>query len=1007
MFTFRNAALLLCLALAGLAVAQGTGRAYADVETLFAQPYKWPNRIILPISSVAYLPSQDILIMTNGRMLSRAIYEEGASEQHVTHSFDRHNVITAIATHSTDDRFAFATRTGRLEVYRSVNKLASFVQVWKDASLPRGPAQLHWHPNSEILFTACSTGAICRVDISVARNRPICDLPPFTRRLPHPVNVYLPIRERYGTQWKYLFFSRQIKELFLVSITDGWLNHVRFALRDRVDHFASDRVDPSQVFTTWRGAINHYDLRSNTATLLKSGFFPTPRGLMVSNFDSVPNSNLLFFSFGRDTYFLDKTNFVAIQKSSNPLIWNWLSPNVMDFVVKGNDYWVFQGGRIRLWYKGIGSQIAFASKFEDMDYYPWCPTGFWRLQNGKCVQFGSPIPEGFGPNPGSSNLLPCNAKGCLDCSDNYLVCKRCRQIFTFYPVTGLCYTLLDIPEGFGVNQATGNLQACADKNCVRCRADYTKCELCNQRTIFKFLNPDTRTCQTKLVIKDGTGIDLATGKIVPCQDANCLNCQSDHSFCTACKPKSPAPFLHSVRGVCVPKTYTEAGFGFDLVAFTFRECEDSNCSDCTADYRKCSVCKPNTFYDRIRFACFDEGSIPEGFGPNLDNGLVLKCADAACTDCSENYLVCEACSELSASKYLFEGKCLALAKIPEGFGPDDEGKLVPCESELCADCRTDNDVCTRCKVDPLNKIYKYIDACFQLNDLPDGVGLHQTKDELVDCAVTKCRTAAEPDSNNGGSGGSGSSTGGSNQGGDSGSGSQGGQTGGDSNGGQGTVVVGPDAVSWVEPIFPVIEVSARRYVYSIILDTKLNFTVLFPSTVRDFSEQFPQTQAIDSVVRSLVSQYYNSDSLAAAEQRVEAAGNPLKRGSYHTFTEYVEVDRVNLKRVLYWLSAYHFRQTVELDTLFEFYEAIKKCRGYLAREYLVAPYIGQDFVVSRAHLLIAECPKSAEGKHRFFVHSGSGRAGYSGSQPSDSQLSAIDAAVKTRLFVEAVRYFDI
>lgn len=1005
MISLRNTSLLLCLAFVGLASAQGTGRAYADVETYFAQPYKWPNRIILPISSVAYLRSQDIVIMTNGRLLSRGLYEEGAKETHIFHSFDRFNVITAIATHSADDRFAFTTRTGRLEVFRSVNKLASFVQLWKDASLPRGPAPLHWHPDSDILLTARSTGALCRVDISVARNRPICDLPPFPRRVPSPINAYLPIRERYGTQWKYLFFSRQIKELFLVSITDGWLNHVRFALRDRVDHFASDRVDPSQVFTTWRGAINHYDLRSNTATFLKTGFFPTPRGLQISNIDSVPNSNLLFFSFGRDAYFLDKTSFVSIQKSSNPLIWNWLSPNVMDFVVKGSDYWVFQGGRIRLWYKGIGSQIAVASKFEDVDYYPSCPTGFWRLQNGKCVQFGSPIPEGFGPNPGSSNLLPCYAKGCSDCSENYLVCRRCRQSFTYFPVTGLCYTLLDIPDGFGINQVTGNLQVCADKNCVRCRTDYSKCEVCNQRTLFKFLNPDTRTCQTKLIIKDGTGIELSTGKIIPCLDANCLSCQSDHRVCSACKPKSPAPFLHSTRGVCLAKTYTEAGFGFDVAEFTFRECEDSNCEDCAADYRKCNVCKPNTFYDKIRFACFDEGSIPEGFGPNLDNGLVLKCADASCTDCSENYLVCEACSELAVSKYLFEGKCLAAAKIPEGFGPDDEGKLVPCESELCADCRSDSDVCTRCKVDPLNKIYKYADACFQLNDLPDGVGLHPTKDELVDCTVAICRAATQPDSTSGTKGDGSSSTGSSSQGGNG--GSQGGQTGGNSDGGQSTAVVGPEAVSWVEPIFPVIEVSARRYVYSINLDSRLNFTVLFPSTVRDFSEKFPQSQAIDSVVKTLVSKYYSSDSLAADEKAVEAAGYSLIRGSYHTFTEYVEVDRVNLKRVLYWLAAYHFRQTVELDTLIQLYDAVKKCQGYLAREYLVTPYVGQNFIVSRAHLLVTECPKTADGKHRFFVHSGSGRAGYSGNQPSGSQLAEIDGVVKRRLFVEAVRYFEV
>ncbi len=998
MLNLRRASLLLCLVIAGLAVAQGTDKAYSDVETYFAQPYKYGNRIILPITSVAYLRSQDIVIMTNGRLLSRGVYEEGSTDAHAIHSFDRLNVITAIATHSSDDRFAFTTRTGRLEVYRSVKKLSSFVQLWKDASLPKGPAPLHWHPNSELLLTARSTGALCRVDISVARNRPICDLPPFPRRK-NLVDFYLPIRERFGTSWKYLFFSKQIKELFLVSLTDGWANHVRFTLRDRVDHFVSDRVDPSQVFTTWRGAINHYDLRSNTATLLKSGFFPTPRGLQVSNIDSVPNSNLLFFSFGKDSYFIDKTSFVSIQKSSNPLIWNSLSPHVMDFVVKGNDYWVFQGGRIRLWYKGIGAQIALASKFEDMNYYPLCPADFWRLQNGRCIQFGSPIPEGFGPNRGSTDLLPCNAKGCQDCSENYTVCRRCRTGFTFFPATGLCYSLLDIPDGFGINTATGNLQACADRNCVRCRADFSKCELCNQRTPFKFLNPDTRGCQIKLVIKDGTGIDLSTGKIVPCQDANCLTCQSDHRFCTACKPKSPAPFIHTVRGVCLPKTYQESGFGFDSVSFTFRECEDLSCDDCRADYRRCNVCKPNTFYDKIRFACFDEGSIPEGFGPNIDNGFVLKCADPSCTDCSENYLVCEACSPLSANKFLFEGKCLGLAEIPEGFGPDDEGLLVPCESELCADCRSDSSVCTRCKVDPLNKIYRFNDACFQLNDLPDGVGLHQTKDELVDCAVSKCRSTAEPDSTNGGQQGS--------------NGSENGQTGGDSetgdsNGGQTTVVVGPDAVSWVEPLFPIIEVEARRYVYSVILDSRLNFTVLFPSKVRDFQEKLPQTQAVDSVVKSLISRYYSSDSLAADEKQIEAAGYALKRESFHTFTEYVETDRVNLKRVLYWLASYHFRQTVELDTLIEFYERIKKCqgKGYLAREYLVTPYVGQDFILSRAHLLIAECPKSADANFRFFVHSGSGRAGYSGQQPSGSQLATIDGTIKTRLFLEAFRYFD-
>jgi hypothetical protein len=329
---------------------------------------------------------------------------------------------------------------------------------------------------------------------------------------------------------------------------------------------------------------------------------------------------------------------------------------------------------------------------------------FLNPLTGKCVE-ASTIPSGFGTDPSDpsgNKVKACKDTNCVDCKQDFSKCSECSQKTAYKfldKASGTCISPAELPEGKGFNPQTGSIEACRDTNCATCSNDSRICTKCRKDTAANILDSRTGTCHSTQSLPEGSGVDKATGQIVDCKDPGCSNCSEDYSFCTKCKSGT---FLDIVTGSCYTSTDVPSGLGVNPETGNIQPCKDANCVSCGEDFKVCKKCGTDTpfkYLNAVTGTCQSPASVPGGQGVDPATGTIKRCKDVNCAKCEDNFAVCKACRQDGPKNILSEktGTCIANNEIPSGKGINPAtGQLENCAVEGCDDCSANSTACAKC-----------------------------------------------------------------------------------------------------------------------------------------------------------------------------------------------------------------------------------------------------------------------------------------------------------------------
>lgn len=348
------------------------------------------------------------------------------------------------------------------------------------------------------------------------------------------------------------------------------------------------------------------------------------------------------------------------------------------------------------------------------------------------------MPQGLGPNLMIAIVQNCTLDHCIDCSTNYTQCRSCNNGFRLFKTNDfntscLPMTLTDIPIGYGIDTSSSTLiQACSDRRCLNCSADYEKCQECVLEYLLYPAFTDTdklsiaSTCVAFDQIIPGVGMDSSLSQIlIPCTDSNCQNCDKiNASRCLVCTSSSYFYSAQDGAKICLGEDINSlddhSGFGLNGTNSLELVACSSLCNICDTDYQKCTECMvkhPTTnetvYLNSAGDSCLLHSDMPAGEGPsiaagndtsNLISAIQLRsCETPNCDACRTSYTVCTRCQ---ASLYVHIDtatqsiSCLRVDQIPAGYGHAlgySVDKVMPCSIDGCADCLTDNLRCRSCE----------------------------------------------------------------------------------------------------------------------------------------------------------------------------------------------------------------------------------------------------------------------------------------------------------------------
>jgi hypothetical protein len=307
---------------------------------------------------------------------------------------------------------------------------------------------------------------------------------------------------------------------------------------------------------------------------------------------------------------------------------------------------------------------------------------------GSCIPPAS-IPDGFGVNTATYNVVACSDANCRLCVANYQYCTNCLAASGTYAYGGNCLLPSAAPAGYGADLGGSNtMGTCTVSHCNLCQNDRTTCQGCDGTTGNYFYGG---SCIPPASIPAGFGANLLTYMVLACMDPHCGLCAANYLLCSGCVPAS-GYYLYVSN--CILPSASPLGWGPDLFTQLINPCTVPHCSSCTVDRNTCQGCDTNTGYVLYQGACTLISALPAGVGAKLSDGTAQACAQAGCTTCNSNYLTCDGCPQGS---YTFNGKCIAADQIPQAYGVDAATKkVVSCTDGNCKKCSANYQICTEC-----------------------------------------------------------------------------------------------------------------------------------------------------------------------------------------------------------------------------------------------------------------------------------------------------------------------
>lgn len=299
-----------------------------------------------------------------------------------------------------------------------------------------------------------------------------------------------------------------------------------------------------------------------------------------------------------------------------------------------------------------------------------------------------------------------NASFCVSCDSGYFIDN--------FSLSGHQSCRSDSPPGYGKDPASGKLLPCQVSNCQLCGDYYRNCSVCSLPFKALIQTDNSTTCNSINQELPGYGWNSSLDAYVTCAIPNCKRCWNNSQVCSNCSDASTQDYYLRVDGSstsCLSKDLIPRGLGIDQTEMTLKNCSLENCSLCVDNFSNCTACNFN-FSLHIdpdgTQACLP-GTV-EGYGPNHASGSTVACNNPFCKDCALDFSNCQNCYYGYVTLWQSPSSSLACQQLSSSqpLGPDLEAinstlasltpKLRPCvDSERCEDCSLNYLSCQKCK----------------------------------------------------------------------------------------------------------------------------------------------------------------------------------------------------------------------------------------------------------------------------------------------------------------------
>jgi putative cell wall-binding protein len=216
------------------------------------------------------------------------------------------------------------------------------------------------------------------------------------------------------------------------------------------------------------------------------------------------------------------------------------------------------------------------------------------------------MPDGYGVESTTNLVVRCIDTYCFKCAINTLFCTECRTDLGYflYPETSRCLLNTTLNPKFGIEKAVpggsvGLVKACADTYCLNCFEDYTVCKACDVSADY-YVNLTTSSCVYFNDFPVGWGVNNIYGRAEKCLSDGCLDCFFDKNVCDRCD-NSTSIYLDGT--VCKDYLTAPFGMGIDYEAGLLAKCSTENCADCKFNHTYCDRCDQSKFYYKMFDKC--------------------------------------------------------------------------------------------------------------------------------------------------------------------------------------------------------------------------------------------------------------------------------------------------------------------------------------------------------------------------------------------------------------------
>ena len=205
-----------------------------------------------------------------------------------------------------------------------------------------------------------------------------------------------------------------------------------------------------------------------------------------------------------------------------------------------------------------------------------------------------------------------------------------------------------IPFRSGLVVNTQSIRSCSD-GCDACNEDYTICTRCS-----KDFYMISGVCVFFEDIPVGLGVDGETREVGECSVDRCRVCRGDRKECTECEG---GVYKNKSDGRCVDNDVD--GYGV-LQGMEVDRCVVRNCKDCRSSVVDCVGCMQGFYMiGNDSTVCYE--NVLDGYGAHEDGKRIVRCTEAGCAKCYDDYMTCTSC--LEGYSLSLEAKCSVAGKI--------------------------------------------------------------------------------------------------------------------------------------------------------------------------------------------------------------------------------------------------------------------------------------------------------------------------------------------------------